>query len=179
MKRIRRGFALLELIIALAISASVMGGVYLAYSLSEARVTVDETNSLVRLIADQARAVYRADPNLYETLTLTALAKQGRLPIGLVIDGNTYIDTPGGERITIVPVSRGGVNNGGFKITLANANRQACVYISVENYESFGETEINSTSVAQTRTSPVDPLSRAEAGNACNDMGNQVVFYGG
>ena len=168
----RKGFGLIEVIIAIAISAA--AAYYFLVMVPKAKESNQASKEVTYIGGLQSgiRSVFNGTPT-YANLTSTVLINANVVPSSMISGAN--IINSWGATVTVGPASLGGVTNNAFSITYPNVTQGACVQIVTSIGQSSDVVTINGTSVKAYGANALDPAATATA-CAAGGASNTLIF---
>ena len=169
-----RGFGLIEVIIAIAISAA--AAYYFLVMVPQAKnaVAVAKETENLSIIKQAAQSLYQGSNN-YASITDTVLINANVIPSSM-ISGGQIINSQG-QRITVGPASLGGGTNNAFVITETSVINTMCSRLIMSVGNSFDAVQVNGLGIkGYGQTTAIDPTSPDYWCGAWGN-GSPIQFY--
>ena len=183
MKKLQKGFALTELLIAVAVVALIFAAIFSVYTQLTATTDGSTLASQITAIQSTTREQFGRQRGRYATVAAEHIANSQRAPADMItgLTPNGLVHVFGGD-VEINPVAYSGVAGTGFEILISGVPADACSAVLSRVEGMFGFIAVGSPAPAFSRTANVgggvvknmivgDPMDQVLVINACNSSG--------
>lgn len=178
MKRLQKGFGLIELLMVLGVITVGMSSVYGVYRVvhSAQKSSADATE--IQAMADRIAAAYVSSPN-YRLLNQQVAIDQNLFGPRVRIEEGRAMGSWGGEvRVATLPATIQGqsVNDAAFSLTLTNVPSDACMDLAPRMAKNGAEVRVNDQTLFQAHLHQADPSLVGQLCGQANTVTMSFVY---